>query len=153
MRSANRYPGAGPNRHCLPQAAWPRRLRRSVICTGTFVTAITPQSNSWGRCSARQSCGHHPGKFYFDEEQSASSHEESLDCFVARAPRNDGEGFALSSPRHCERSEAIQEATKQDWIASSQELLAMTGQGFSTSLSPSLRAKQSRRPRSKDWIA
>src|SRR5882757_6042472 len=30
---------------------------------------------------------------------------EELDCFVARAPRNDGERFLLSSPRHCERSE------------------------------------------------
>src|SRR5258708_21741195 len=29
-------------------------------------------------------------------------------------------------PRHCERSEAIHAATKKVWIASSQELLAMT---------------------------
>jgi hypothetical protein len=33
----------------------------------------------------------------------------------------------ISNRRHCERSEAIQSATKKDWIASSQELLAMTG--------------------------
>src|SRR5216110_2035287 len=32
-------------------------------------------------------------------------------------------GFSLSSPRHCERSAAIQQATKEDWIASSQGLL------------------------------
>jgi hypothetical protein len=32
-----------------------------------------------------------------------------LDCFVARAPRNDGVKFALNYPRHCERSEGIQE--------------------------------------------
>jgi hypothetical protein len=31
-----------------------------------------------------------------------------------------------SKPRHCERSEAIQEPQKKDWIASSRELLAMT---------------------------
>jgi len=31
-----------------------------------------------------------------------------------------------ASLRHCERSEAIQKATSKDWIASSQELLAMT---------------------------
>jgi hypothetical protein len=29
-------------------------------------------------------------------------------------------------PRHCERSEAIQEQKKKDWIASSPELHAMT---------------------------
>ena len=34
--------------------------------------------------------------------------KKELDCFVARAPRNDGERFPPSSPRHCERSEAIQ---------------------------------------------
>jgi hypothetical protein len=40
-----------------------------------------------------------------------------LDCFVASAPRNDGERLPPSSPRHCERSEAIQKAAKEDWIA------------------------------------
>src|SRR5207247_955578 len=34
--------------------------------------------------------------------------KQELDCFVARAPRNDGERFPPSSLRHCERSEAIQ---------------------------------------------
>jgi hypothetical protein len=38
---------------------------------------------------------------------------EGLDCFVARAPRNDGERLAQNSPRHCERSEAIQEPRKR----------------------------------------
>jgi hypothetical protein len=38
--------------------------------------------------------------------------------------------FALST-RHCERSEAIQSlSTETVWIASSQELLAMTEQQF-----------------------
>src|SRR5437762_6515646 len=36
-----------------------------------------------------------------------------LDCRGARAPRNDGERFALNSPRHCERSAAIQESRKR----------------------------------------
>jgi hypothetical protein len=43
---------------------------------------------------------------------------ERLDCFVARAPRNDGERFALNSPRHCERSEAIQEPRDERQFAS-----------------------------------
>src|SRR5204862_8273832 len=38
-----------------------------------------------------------------------ASYAERLDCRGARAPRNDGERSALSSPRHCERSAAIQE--------------------------------------------
>src|SRR5881394_60108 len=38
---------------------------------------------------------------------------ERLDCHGARAPRNDGERFALNSPRHCERSAAIQESRKR----------------------------------------
>jgi hypothetical protein len=29
-------------------------------------------------------------------------HAGRLDCFVARAPRNDGVMFPLASPRHCE---------------------------------------------------
>jgi len=33
---------------------------------------------------------------------------------------------ALKTRRHCERSEAIHEATKKEWIASSLSLLAMT---------------------------
>ena len=32
--------------------------------------------------------------------------------------------------RHCERSEAIHAATKEEWIASSQVLLAMTWVGL-----------------------
>jgi hypothetical protein len=32
----------------------------------------------------------------------------------------------LRFTRHCERSEAIQSRARKDWIASSQELLAMT---------------------------
>jgi hypothetical protein len=32
-----------------------------------------------------------------------------LDCFVATAPRDDGARLSLNSPRHCERSEAIQQ--------------------------------------------
>jgi hypothetical protein len=51
--------------------------------------------------------------------------QTKLDCFVARAPRNDVESSAPTSPRHCERSEAIQ-GHKQSWIASLQGLLAMT---------------------------
>jgi hypothetical protein len=35
--------------------------------------------------------------------------------------------FGGISPRHCERSEAIQEPGSKSWIASSQELLGMTG--------------------------
>src|SRR5256885_1610878 len=42
------------------------------------------------------------------EAKQSRGHKESLDCFVARAPRNDGERTAETSPRHCERSEAIQ---------------------------------------------
>src|SRR3954454_4455502 len=34
------------------------------------------------------------------------------------------------SPRHCEQSEAIQNATPEIWIASSQALLAMTGRSL-----------------------
>jgi hypothetical protein len=52
-----------------------------------------------------------------------------MDCFVARAPRNDGEYGDPFFPRHCERSEAIHDAANayvERWIASSQELLAMT---------------------------
>jgi hypothetical protein len=39
----------------------------------------------------------------------AGSRAKALDCFGARAPRNDGVRFPPSSQRHCERSEAIQE--------------------------------------------
>jgi hypothetical protein len=39
--------------------------------------------------------------------------------------RNDVESSVSTSPRHCERSEAIQ-GNEESWIASSQELLAMT---------------------------
>jgi hypothetical protein len=35
------------------------------------------------------------------------------DCFVARAPRNDGVRFPLASQRHCERSEVIQGPRKK----------------------------------------
>jgi hypothetical protein len=40
--------------------------------------------------------------------KQSSGHKQGLDCFVARAPRNDGVRFAPTSRRHCERSEAIQ---------------------------------------------
>jgi hypothetical protein len=50
-----------------------------------------------------------------------------LDCFVARAPRNDGVSvFGQISPRHCELLRSNPESNKEDWIASSQGLLAMT---------------------------
>jgi predicted GIY-YIG superfamily endonuclease len=39
--------------------------------------------------------------------------KESVDCFVASAPRNDGVIWAQLSPRLCERSEAIHRATKR----------------------------------------
>jgi hypothetical protein len=42
------------------------------------------------------------------------------------APRDHRGAIIVTSPRHCERSEAIQEPRKKDWIASSRELLAMT---------------------------
>src|SRR3954468_10461312 len=51
----------------------------------------------------------------------------SLDCFVARAPRNDGVRFPLTSPRHCERSEAIQAPRSKAWIAWSQGRLCPPG--------------------------
>ena len=41
-----------------------------------------------------------------------------LDCFGARAPRNDGERMPEISPRHCERSAAIQEPRKQAHVSS-----------------------------------
>jgi hypothetical protein len=34
--------------------------------------------------------------------KQSRGHEERLDCFVARAPRNDGVKFPPSSQRHCE---------------------------------------------------
>jgi hypothetical protein len=34
--------------------------------------------------------------------------------------------YLVKENRHCERSEAIQKAKKEDWIASSLALLAMT---------------------------
>ncbi len=37
-------------------------------------------------------------------------------------------------PRHCERSEAIHAREKKEWIASSQELLAMTWKDLYDSL-------------------
>jgi hypothetical protein len=49
---------------------------------------------------------------------------ETLDCFVARAPRNDGAKSPPPFPRHCERSEAIQEPRSKDWIASAFALRA-----------------------------
>jgi hypothetical protein len=55
--------------------------------------------------------------------EAIQGHEERLDCVVASAPRNDGVEFPPAYPRHCERSEAIQKATKEAWIASSQVLL------------------------------
>jgi hypothetical protein len=66
------------------------------------------------------------------------SNKQELDCFVASAPRNDGFNAAtrpstsLRANGSRERApddrlrEAIQKATKEDWIASSQALLAMT---------------------------
>src|SRR5947207_11939674 len=47
-----------------------------------------------------------------------ASYAERLDCRGARAPRNDGERSALNSPRHCERSAAIQEPRKQAHVSS-----------------------------------
>src|ERR1700712_3554166 len=46
--------------------------------------------------------------------------------------------------RHCERSEAIQNAASEDWIASSQRLLAMTGTGVAAWVCP-IRAAQTKR--------
>src|SRR5438034_1103494 len=43
----------------------------------------------------------------------AKAAQEELDCFVARAPRHDGARFPPTSPRHCERSEAIQKAARK----------------------------------------
>ena len=65
-----------------------------------------------------------------------------------------GPRFSPPSPRHCERSEAIQEPRSKDWIASSQELLAMTGLRFSPA-SPRHceRSEAIPEPRSEDWIA
>src|SRR6202035_3918946 len=72
------------------------------------------------------------------KRSNPESNKQELDCFVAKAPRNDVARFPPASPRHCERSEAIQKATSKDWIASShppspegglrrtRELLAMT---------------------------
>src|SRR4051794_21118965 len=37
------------------------------------------------------------------KRSNPESHKGRLDCRVARAPRNDGEGFPVTSPRHCER--------------------------------------------------
>src|SRR5258708_14763263 len=80
------------------------------------------------------------------------------------APRNDVEeplrlaGMRRTTlhPRHCERSEAIHAATKKVWIASSQELLAMTEYCVGRwAPSPSLRAQRSNpcRRTKKEWIA
>src|SRR4051812_4870809 len=55
---------------------------------------------------------------------------KELDCHVASAPRNDGERFPPTSPRHCERSAAIQKPRRKNWIATAQARLAMTGTGF-----------------------
>src|SRR5438477_6952182 len=44
----------------------------------------------------------------FNASSFRAFHAGRLDCRGASAPRNDGERFPPSSPRHCERSEAIQ---------------------------------------------
>jgi len=59
--------------------------------------------------------------------------EEALRCVRGTRPRC---GAPLSHHRHCERSEAIQNSSAEAvWIASSQELLAMTEQADTLSLS------------------
>src|SRR5213078_4776412 len=57
-----------------------------------------------------------------------ASYAERLDCRGARAPRNDGERAALNSPRHCERSAAIQEPRKQAHVSSTR--VGPTGPAF-----------------------
>src|SRR5258708_20003077 len=109
-------------------------------------------------------------------KQSTPPQKESVDCCVARAPRNEEEtaeathslpaaatksyrcsGRGKLPPRHCEPSEAIHlAARKKAWIASSQELLAMTEYRVGRwAPSPSLRAQRSNpcRRGKKAWIA
>ena len=118
---------------------------------------------------AREKRGfHRPLNASLRAKRSEPAPQGRLDCFVARAPRNDGawrsdlpspspswpgsvpaihvcscgapkknaRGFHRDPQRHCERSEAIQ-GNKQDWIASSQELLAMTARAFGPTPLPS----------------
>jgi len=64
------------------------------------------------------------------EPRSRSVLDSPLQCAIAHKAGNDSGGWAASDRlilRHCERSEAIQSLTAVGfWIASSQELLAMT---------------------------
>jgi hypothetical protein len=64
-----------------------------------------------------------------DAKQSRGNAKE-LDCFVARAPRNDGGEFStiLSTSLRAHAKQSSE--TPKNWIASSQELLAMTGRVF-----------------------
>jgi hypothetical protein len=75
--------------------------------------------------------------------EAIQRHKRRLDCFVARAPRNDGLKCSRS-PLNVIASEAKQSSDAHaDWIASSQGLLAMTGLNVPARLSTSLRAKRS----------
>src|SRR5258708_40158569 len=54
------------------------------------------------------------------------SRKKELDCFVARAPRNDELEFANDPPTSLRAPRSNSRAARKNWIASSQVLLAMT---------------------------
>jgi hypothetical protein len=84
---------------------------------------------------------HYPLHVIASAREAIQRNAKELDCFVARAPRNDGESFPLSSQRHCERMRSKPAKRKRTGLLppslfelrrtrSSQELLAMTGRVF-----------------------
>src|SRR5204863_5690589 len=63
------------------------------------------------------------------------SRKKEQDCFVAKAPRNDGAGFPPTSPRHCEFGTGLR-PTRVDETASHKGSLMVRSRALARRLEP-----------------
>src|ERR1700722_6158482 len=83
---------------------------------------IHPQQHS-RRIADDPGCG-----AYFQHRTAARFYRRGGRLFDAEVAEANRPSITLLRFRHCERSEAIQSLTNEEWIASSRSLLAMTGE-------------------------